>query len=309
MADLAMKGVTISCQGYGRVWGTDAFARELDTLKAMGVNAVAIHPYARINADGSLQWHAQADGTMPDYVVRPVKEARSREVRMMVKPHLAYWGSPFTWRGEITFAKESDRKRFFQQYEHWMVDMAKSTQAADILVIGTELKLLEPFEAEWRHLIAEVRKHTKAKLTYAANWDSVHQVAFWDALDFIGVQAYFPLTDTENPSEAELKQAWQRVFQEQVDPLVTRYGKKILFTELGYAKSQQAAKEPWAYRTETSEAAQALQERLMQVALREVKAHQHIDGVFLWKWFVGPTYRENFLLNENHLVDLIDREW
>lgn len=309
LADPALKGITISCQGYGKVWGTDAFAQELDHLKQLGVNAVAIHPYARIHADGSVRWRTEQNGSMPQYVTRPVAEANQRQVRMMVKPHLAYWGSPFSWRGEITFNNQTELDRFFADYERWMVAMAKSVQAADILVIGTELKLLEKYEAKWRHLIAEVRKHTAAKLTYAANWDSVTQVAFWDALDFIGIQAYFPLSNAENPSEAELNAGWQRTFAEHINPLVKRYGKRAVFTELGYARSTMAAKEPWAYHTHDTEAAKLLQERCMKVALEQVAAHPDLEGVFLWKWFVGPTYRENFLLNEAHLVQIIEDAW
>lgn len=309
MADLAMKGITISCQGYGKVWGTDAFAAELDRLKQLGANAVAIHPYARIHADGHVSWRANPDGSLPQYVTRPVMEANQRQVRIMVKPHLAYWGSPFSWRGEIQFKDQADLDRFFTHYERWMIAMAQSTQGADILVIGTELKQLEQYEQKWRHLIAEVRKYTNAKLTYAANWDSVANVGFWDALDFIGVQAYFPLSASTDPSEAELIAGWQKVFKEHVDPLFKRYNKDVVFTELGYARSTNAAKEPWAYHTHETPAAKALQERCMKIALQQIKTQAHIEGVFLWKWFVGPTYRENFLLNESHLVQLIDNTW
>lgn len=309
MAELTMKGITISCQGYGKVWGTNAFAEELEHLKKLGVNAVAIHPYARIHADGSLRWRAEADGSMPYYVTRPVKEAHQRQVHMMVKPHLAYWGSPFSWRGEIEFADQADLQRFFADYERWMVAMAQSVNSADILVIGTELKKLEKYETQWRHLIAAVRKVSAAKLTYAANWDSVNKVGFWDALDFIGIQAYFPLSEHQDPSEDQLKEAWQTVFKQHVDPLVAKFGKDVVFTELGYARSTAAAKEPWAYHTHAGDAAKTLQERCLKVALREAAAHRHIEGVFLWKWFVGPTYRENFLLNEVHLVQVIDSAW
>ena len=49
----------------------------------------------------------------------------------------------------------------------------------------------------------------KGKLTYAANWDGeFEEVAFWDALDVIGVQAYFPLTEERVPSVTKLTQAW-----------------------------------------------------------------------------------------------------
>ena len=50
-------------------------------------------------------------------------------------------------------------------------------------------------ETEWRKLIARVRQHYRGPLTYAANFDQYNTVGFWDALDVVGVNAYFPLRD------------------------------------------------------------------------------------------------------------------
>src|SRR6266852_9139101 len=48
------KGVTVSCQTWGIEWQTPAMAQTLDELKSLGVNSVAIHPYARIENDGHV---------------------------------------------------------------------------------------------------------------------------------------------------------------------------------------------------------------------------------------------------------------
>ena len=66
------------------------------------------------------------------------------------------------------------------------------------------------FEEEWRALIAEVRQHTDAPLTYAANWTDYRQVPFWDALDIIGIQAYFPLTDDPDYDEEDIRAGWAK---------------------------------------------------------------------------------------------------
>jgi hypothetical protein len=60
-------------------------------------------------------------------------------------------------------------------------------------------------EKEWRRVIAAVRGVTSARLTYAANFDAYQRVAFWDALDAIGIQAYFPLTDKATSASAPLR--------------------------------------------------------------------------------------------------------
>ena len=71
-----------------------------------------------------------------------------------------------------------------------------------------------PFEAQWRALIADVREQTGAPLTYAANWTDYERVPFWDALDVIGIQAYFPLADSTDSSEEAIRRGWQRRMDE-----------------------------------------------------------------------------------------------
>ena len=46
----------------------------------------------------------------------------------------------------------------------------------------------------WQEITSLVRGKYGAPLTYAANWDEVEQVQFFDSLDLIGVDAYYPLS-------------------------------------------------------------------------------------------------------------------
>lgn len=303
-----ISGITISCQGYGRVWGTDAFAQELDLLAKLGANGVSTHPYGRIHGNGrvSFRWR---NAEAPRYVTRPVKEAKTRGLTMMMKPHLAYWGSPFSWRGAIKFEDPKARARFFETYKTWILALAEETDDADIFVVGTELKGLTDFEAEWRALIADVRKVTRAKLTFAANWDHYQNIAFWDALDFIGIQAYFPLTDQPDPDESALRGAWQEVMG-QVSAFSERHQRKVIFTELGYNRSSKAAKEPWDYHQEPHGQATVIQKRCLKVALEVAKESSDVvAGVFLWKWFVGSAPYENFYLNDAAITEVISSSW
>jgi hypothetical protein len=61
---------------------------------------------------------------------------------------------------------------------------------------------------DWRRRIADVRRVYSGKLTYAVNWHrEVEEVSFWDALDPIGVQGYFPLATAAVPTVDELETA------------------------------------------------------------------------------------------------------
>ena len=306
---MPIKGITVSCQGYGRVWGTDSFAKELDRLVALGANSVTIHPYARIHDNGAVSWRSWEGGEPPAYLTRPILEAHARGLEIMIKPHLAYWGSRFSWRGEIAFEEPEERERFFATYQQWIVAIAAATRDADIFSVGTELKLKTGDEQAWRDIIAAVRKVTQAKLTYAANWDAYESVGFWEALDYIGIQGYFPLTTVADPSEEDLVQAWETVLA-RVRRVHRAADRPVIFTEFGYNQSTLAASKPWDYKEEHTQRAETLQARCLQVGLEVINREKRwLHGAFLWKWFAGPAPRANFRLNTPRLRAIISEAW
>ena len=76
-------------------------------------------------------------------------------------------------------------------------------------------------------------------LTYAANWTDYRQVPFWDALDVIGIQAYFPLTEDPDYDEEDIRAGWAERMGE-LRAFGELHNRNILFTELGYNQSHQA---------------------------------------------------------------------
>ena len=104
-------------------------------------------------------------------------------------------------------------------------------------------------EGQWRKLIKNVRQVYSGRLTLAANFDNYHEVAFWDALDFLGINAYFPLRKTlETPvSEDGLSAAWQEIF-DKINNFQTTHelSLPVVFTELGYTRRQGVTVAPWS---------------------------------------------------------------
>ena len=308
-----IRGMTISCQTWGWEWGTDGFALELERLGELGANWIAIHPYASVGANGSVSHRRDAldPNEPPPWLSLPGAASRERDFAFFVKPHLAYWGSPFTWRGEIDFSDEDHRARFWREYGDWIVALATVTRDADAFCVGTELGCLIADESEWRALIARVRDVTDAPLTYAANWDEFEQVPFWDALDAIGVQAYFPLSDRRDPTDEDVRAGWEPVIA-RLRKLHERTGKPVVFTELGYSASELAASRPWEDPRRGAPLVPGLQRRCLAISLDILdREREWLRGVFLWKWFVGASHHRagSFLLDVPELRETIRRAW
>ena len=231
-----VRGITLSTHTDGHDWATDRIVPSLRQIRDVGAGWVAIHPYARIHGDGRVGFAPIDPDDPPQHVVRPIREAHALGLKILIKPHLAYWGSPFAWRGEIAFDDERAWQRFWQDYTRWIVSLAAVTHDADGFAVGTELDRTLEFEQSWRELIREVRRRSGVPLTYAANWSDYERVPFWDALDAIGIQAYFPLTEQADPAPAEIEKGWAR-WMNRLRTFSAEHGRPVVFTELGYSRS------------------------------------------------------------------------
>jgi len=270
---------------------------------------VQVHPYAGISRDGSVSYRPQPNTPA---TLKSMRWAKQRGMVTFLKPHLAYWGSGFAWRGEITFTTEAHWKNFFREYTAFIVHQAELAEQAgvDVFAVGTELHKTLGREADWRAVIAAVRGVYSGKLTYAANWDEQGDVRFWDALDLVGVQCYYPLSKAAVPSDAELNAGWAKLTRKLRD-ISAEHGKLVLLTELGYAVSEQAALRPWSdKRVGDAEAGEALKLRCMRVALEHIENEPVIAGVYLWKWFPGGRdHRDEFVLQYDAMRNVIREAW
>ncbi|TNE90032.1 MAG: hypothetical protein EP330_09395 [Deltaproteobacteria bacterium] len=302
--DGSVRGVTVSCPTWGYEWGTDAMVETLDELEELGVNWVAIHPYARIRADGTVAWRSHDES--PEWIARPIREAHARGMKVLIKPHLAYWGSPFAWRGEITFDEDEEWARFFTTYEGWVTEIARHSDGADAFAVGTELDRTVHRD-EWRAVITAVRAESPAALTYAANWTDFAEVPFWGELDAVGVQAYFPLVDANTePTDAALSEGWKRVV-DQLMVVAEAEDKPVVLTELGYPRSERAAREPWQADDDAN--FEHLQTRALRTAIAAIDAEPRIVGAFLWKWFPGQHLPRDFALQRPAARAVLSEEW
>jgi hypothetical protein len=108
-------------------------------------------------------------------------------------------------------------------------------------------------ESEWRRLIAETRGVYGGLLGYAANFDQYPMVGFWDALDVMGINAYFKLRDrlVSGGDEALyplLVEGWSGVLGG-IDAFRRTQGlgdMPVIFSEIGYTYRANSTLEPWA---------------------------------------------------------------
>lgn len=222
-------------------------------------------------------------GTVNDTVVASlVSQCKGMGLNTMLKPHVDLSADPTHWRGQI--GAEFNRTQWdlwFEAYSAYIAHMCTVAQEleVDIVNIGTELTATQGQESSWRNTIALCRKVFHGPIVYGANHGDAHTIGWWDALDFIGIDAYYSLTNKHYPTVKELVSGWSSVVDNHLKPLVSRWNKTILFTEVGYQSTSAAAITPWAAPGNLSLATQAN----AYVALYE-SLNRYIGGVFWWAW-------------------------
>ena len=176
---------------------------------------------------------------------RAIITARSRGLHVMVFPIVRLRARlPGEWRGKL---RPADRAAWFDDYTRELEAIALVCEqaGAERLVIGSELVSFEDDAASWHALALRVRRLYRGKLVYSANWDRYHDVKFWDAVDEIGISAYFTLAPRgSDPSVAELRDAWRPIVAS-LAVFSARTRRPIVFTEVGFPSVSGAAFWPW----------------------------------------------------------------
>jgi hypothetical protein len=179
--------------------------------------------------DGSLNY----GGTVNDSsLISMLKELRKEGYKIVLYPMLFVDLPEKPWRGRIR-GDWQYIKNFFHKvegYNNFIIHYAKiAKDFCDVFVIGSEMKALTSIKAPDGTFPAilefvEIAKQIKSfapnmKLTYAADWSEYHSfdgVFHMDSLwcspfiDFIGIDAYFPLTHTTvRPKMEEIRKGWE----------------------------------------------------------------------------------------------------
>ena len=206
----------------------------------------------------------------------------------MLKPQL--WIGEGTFTGYIEMKNEEDWKSWEKNYRSFILNFAElaAEEEVEVYCIGTELAITVAQRVQfWKDLIKDIRMIYKGKLTYAENWDSFDQPAFLGDLDFIGVDAYFPLSEQKEPTKTELQQGWQQHL-EKMKQSSEKHQLPVLFTEWGYRNIDYSAQKPWDYSEGDKQQNDGLQSLLYEVAFETVFSQPYLAGGFLWKWH--PNY-------------------
>jgi hypothetical protein len=253
----------------------------------MNIGWVAIIPYGftrKNTSDVDYNYKYQWWGERREGVVKTIKIAQEKGVKVMLKPHV--WVSGQGWAGEFSCETEHAWKIWENSYRDYILTFAHIADSMNIelFCIGTEYRIAATERPEfWKSLIDTVKTVYHNSLTYAANWDNYEKISFWNELDYIGIDAYFPVTKSQEPSKEAIKLGFEKV-SAPIKKLSDSCNKKVLFTEYGFRSIDYSTS--GYYKNETSELKvnPKLQADAYAAFFEIFWRKPWVEGGFFWKY-------------------------
>ena len=272
------------------VYGNDpAFASkaasQLDHLGQLHVNSVSfVFPIYQSNWTSTTVY---TDPTWTPSLANTrtfIRAAHQRGMRVLLRPLMDENSlhPAGKWRGQIAPASIS---AWFASYTGLVMTFAQLAQAehAEIIDLGTEFDSLQSDSGEWLNLISAVRRVYSGQLTYSANW-AIQYPSFGWALDFLSIDAFFPLSVPTNATQQQLVAAWSPWIA-RANGFAYNFGRHVVFTELGTTSEVGSFQTPWLWSHGTGISLEA-QRLYYAAACQALKGR--ISGMYWWNYMIDP---------------------
>jgi hypothetical protein len=273
------RGVTLWGQ-TAAAYGQPAAQAALDDIRAVGASWVTLVPsWSQPTVTSSAI--ARRPGVTADdaALVAAVQAAHARGLQVALKPHVDV--ADGSWRGDIAPA---DPDAWFASYRALVAHYADlgSRWHVEQLVVGTELAGTSRDTARWSSVIALARSRFSGQLTYAALPFEWEQVRFWNRLDSIGVNAWWPLSTTATSDVAALR-ASLAPLADALGRASARWHRPVLLTEAGFTSQRGTATAPATWTLSRTPAPQE-QAAGYQAVLDVFAGRPWWAGVSWWAW-------------------------
>lgn len=218
-----------------------------------------------------------------------IQRFHEKGVKVCLKPTLNCLDG--VWRALIDFPDKTMSgediywSKWFASYTSFMCHYAEIAQdeGCEMLCIGSELVGTERKEKYWRSLIEQVRQIYDGPLIYSTNHGKEDRVRWFDALDYIGSSAYYPVAKYPGDSKENMMEEWSKV-GEKLKALSERLHKKVIFMEIGCRSARGCAKFPWDTAHQGFPVDEDEQANFYDSCLSALKGQDWFEGVFWREW-------------------------
>ena len=194
------------------------------------------------------------------------------------------------WRAEINFPDHDDTgpdrywNKWFSFYQAFLCHYAEiaADTNCEMFCVGCEMLGTERKESHWRETISKVKEIYKGPLTYNTNHGNEDVAQWYDAVDYLGISAYYELVDKPYATEDEMYEGWLKQ-KDKLKALSEKWNKPIMFAEVGCRAAAGVAMMPWDY-LEDFPYNEDEQANLYASCFRAFYHEPWFAGFFWWHW-------------------------
>jgi hypothetical protein len=222
-------------------------------------------------------------------VSQMIAQAHARGLRVLLIPHL--WVETGGWRGEIDPGSDEGWRAYRESYRRFVLAWARDAAraGADAFSIGVECKSWSGrFGEYWTDLIKEIRSIFNGTLTYSSNWDEVENVLFWDQLDWIGVNAFYPLAQHGGADYGTYLESARAALAD-LGAIASALERPVVLVEIGYTTRPNAAVEPWLWPDDMADVIidEVEQARALHAIGAAAAERPDVLGAFVWRYYAN----------------------
>ncbi|MGD9131153.1 MAG: hypothetical protein PVH73_06220 [Candidatus Bathyarchaeota archaeon] len=284
------KGLSYSCWSNND-FGSSVSDESLRLLTETGTEWIALCFSWIQSSTTSHDIHLSSSGTpTPESLKHAITTAHSLGLKVMLKPMVEAVEREETlsypvWRGEIQPSDE-----WFESYSEFINFFAEFAEenGVELFSVGCEYKATTGEKEQWETVIQGVRERYSGPIVYSADWTNYQNIEWWDSVDYVGIDAYFPLSVLKyDPAFDELKNAWNN-YADEIEAWLSTVNKPVILTEIGYRSGDGTNMAPSNY---WSDMPIDLQEQMdcYEAAFQTLWKRSWFYGFYWWTWTYNPT--------------------
>ena len=287
---MEIKGFTYGYYAKKGLYNSDDGIFSQNALMDTGINWVCLAVPVNQKTFSSTEIYFDFRFNMPDLeIIDTINRFHSRKIKVCLKPMIncsdGVWRALINFPDETMFNQDSYWSKWFEFYgaflEHY-AEIAEYTKC-EMFCLGCEMLGTERKEAYWRQTIAKVRAVYSGPLVYNTNHGKEEVAQWYDAIDYLGTSAYYPVEKAPGATEKEMEVEWEKIASN-LEKVSKRLGKKIIFMEIGCRSALGCAQMPWDFTHKEFPWSEDEQANFYESSLAVMTKKDWFMGYFWWDW-------------------------
>lgn len=287
---MEIKGFTYGYFAKRGLYNSEKGIYSQNALMDTGVNWVCLAFPVQQKAYSSTEILFDYSRNIPDLeLIATIERFHARKVKVCLKPMIncddGVWRALIDFPDETMFHEDTYWSKWFAAYRAFLCHYAELAEytGCEMFCLGCEMLGTERKEAHWRETIAAVKKIYHGPLTYNTNHGKEEEAKWYDAIDYLGTSAYYPVAAAPGATLEEMKKEWDKIAR-RLKGVSERVGKKIIFMEIGCRSALGCAQMPWDFTHTDFPRSEEEQAFFYESCLSAMADQEWFMGFFWWDW-------------------------